>query len=150
MGSLLLISGGFGLSPERKPWSLQGDLGWLQLSAGGGPPHRPRPAVEPGGSRGGFLGPSPHGVGGSCGHLRGHLCPEALSSVQCWQHMVAQEFCGLSGALLSFLKFFFFFFFLMWTNFKVFIEFVTIVVLFYILVFCPQGMWDLASLVAQW
>ena len=66
----------------------------------------------------------------------------------CWQQMVAQEFCGLSGALLSFLKFFFFFF-LMRTIFKVFIEFVTIVLL-YILFFCPQGMWDLASLVAQW
>ena len=45
--------------------------------------------------------------------------------------MVAQEFCGLSGALLSFLKFFF----LMWTIFKVFIEFVTIVLLFYTLFF---------------
>ena len=31
----------------------------------------------------------------------------------------------------------------MWTIFKVFIEFVTILLLFYVLVFWPQGMWDL-------
>ena len=37
-----------------------------------------------------------------------------------------------------------FFFFLMWTNFKVSIEFVTILLLLYILVFWPQGMWDLS------
>ena len=36
-------------------------------------------------------------------------------------------------------------FFLMWTTFKVFIEFVTILLLFYVLVFCPRGMWDLSS-----
>ena len=34
----------------------------------------------------------------------------------------------------------------MWTIFKVFIEFVTILLLFYILVFWPQVMWDLRSL----
>ena len=33
----------------------------------------------------------------------------------------------------------------MWTIFKVFIEFVTILLLFYVLVFWPQGMWDLSS-----
>ena len=38
-----------------------------------------------------------------------------------------------------------FFFFLMWTNFKVFIEFVVILLLFHVLVFWPQGMWDLSS-----
>ena len=36
-------------------------------------------------------------------------------------------------------------FFLMWTIFKVFIEFVTILLLFYVLVFWPWGMWDLSS-----
>ena len=38
-----------------------------------------------------------------------------------------------------------FFFFLMWTIFffKSFIEFVTILLLFYVLCFWPQGMWDL-------
>ena len=41
--------------------------------------------------------------------------------------------------------FFRIFFFLMWTIFKVFIEFVTILLLFYVLVFWPQGMWDLSS-----
>ena len=35
----------------------------------------------------------------------------------------------------------------MWTIFKVFIDFVTILLLFfYVLVFWPQGMWDLSSL----
>ena len=34
----------------------------------------------------------------------------------------------------------------MWTIFKVFIEFVTILFLFYILVFWPQVMWDLSTL----
>ena len=35
--------------------------------------------------------------------------------------------------------------FLMWTIFKVFIEFVTILLLFYVLVFWPRGMWDRSS-----
>ena len=35
--------------------------------------------------------------------------------------------------------------FLMWTIFKVFIEFVTILVLFYVLDFWPQDIWDLSS-----
>ena len=40
----------------------------------------------------------------------------------------------------------FFAFFLMWTIFlKVFIEFVTILLLFYVLVFWLRGMWDLSS-----
>ena len=34
----------------------------------------------------------------------------------------------------------------MWTIFKIFIEFVTTLFLFYALVFWPQGMWDLSSL----
>ena len=33
----------------------------------------------------------------------------------------------------------------MWTFFKVFIEFATILLLFHVLVFWPQGMWDLSS-----
>ena len=37
------------------------------------------------------------------------------------------------------------FFFLMWTTFNIFIEFVTILLLFYVLVFWPGGMWDLNS-----
>ena len=44
------------------------------------------------------------------------------------------------------LWFFFFRFFFMWTTFKVFIEFVTILLLFYVLLFWPRGMWDLSSL----
>ena len=39
----------------------------------------------------------------------------------------------------------FFFFFLTWTIFKVFIKFVKILFLFYVLVFCLQGMSDLSS-----
>ena len=35
-------------------------------------------------------------------------------------------------------------FFLMWAIFKVFIEFVTILLLFYVLVFWPRGTWDLS------
>ena len=42
-------------------------------------------------------------------------------------------------------KNFFFKDFLMWTIFKVFIEFVTILLLFYVLVFWPRAMWDLSS-----
>ena len=37
------------------------------------------------------------------------------------------------------------FFFLMWTIVKVFIEFVIILLLLYVLVFCPGGTWDLIS-----
>ena len=42
--------------------------------------------------------------------------------------------------------FFFFKIFLMWTILKIFIEFVTILLLFCVLLFCAQGMWDLSSL----
>ena len=37
------------------------------------------------------------------------------------------------------------FFFFMWTIFKVFIEVVSILLLFYVSVFCPWSMWDLNS-----
>ena len=33
----------------------------------------------------------------------------------------------------------------MWAIFKLFIEFVTILLLFYVLFFWPRGMWDLSS-----
>ena len=39
-----------------------------------------------------------------------------------------------------------FFFFWIWTIFKVFIGFVIILLLFYVLVFWPRGMWDLSFL----
>ena len=38
----------------------------------------------------------------------------------------------------------------MWTIFKVFIEFVTILLQFYVLVFWPWSMWDLSSLTRDW
>ena len=52
-----------------------------------------------------------------------------------------------SSNLLPIFNFFKFFqsYFLMWTIFKVFIEFITILLLFYVLVFWPRGMWDLSS-----
>ena len=40
--------------------------------------------------------------------------------------------------------------FFMWTIFKVFIEFVTILLLSYVLVFWPQFMWDLSFLTRNW
>ena len=43
-------------------------------------------------------------------------------------------------------RFCFLFCVLMWAIFKVFIEFVTILLLFCVLVFWPGGMWDLSSL----
>ena len=53
---------------------------------------------------------------------------------------------NLTSGSFFFFKKDFFFFFLMWTIFlKVFIEFVTTLLLFYVLVFWPQGMWDLSS-----
>ena len=39
--------------------------------------------------------------------------------------------------------------FLMWTSFKVYIQYI-ILLLFYVLVFWPLGMWDLASLTEDW
>ena len=51
---------------------------------------------------------------------------------------------GLQG-YINFLFFFKGFFFLMWTIFTAFIKFVTILLLFYVLVFWPQGVWDLSS-----
>ena len=38
----------------------------------------------------------------------------------------------------------------MWTIFKVFIEFVTVLLLFYVLVFWWRGMWDLSSPTRDW
>ena len=52
--------------------------------------------------------------------------------------MISRVYCPVFLSL-------FFFFFLMWTIFKVFIEFVIILLLFYVLVFWPWGMWDLST-----
>ena len=43
--------------------------------------------------------------------------------------------------------FFLSFFFLLWMIFKIFIEFAIILLLFYVLVFLPQCIWDLSSLI---
>ena len=55
------------------------------------------------------------------------------------------------GGVILYPSFFFFFlnFFLMWIILKVFIEFDTILSLFYVLVFWPRGMWDLNSLASD-
>ena len=45
----------------------------------------------------------------------------------------------------NFLIYLFLKIFLMWTIFRVFIEFVTILLLFYVLVFWPRSMWVLSS-----
>ena len=42
------------------------------------------------------------------------------------------------------------FFFWVWTTFKVFIEFVTVLLLLYCLVFWPRGMWDLSYPTRAW
>ena len=52
---------------------------------------------------------------------------------------------GSPEILPTLFVYFFKIFFLIWTIFKVFIKFVTILLLFYILVFWPLGMWDLSS-----
>ena len=51
---------------------------------------------------------------------------------------------AVSQRLLSFF-FKIFFFFFMWTIFKVFIKFVTVLLLSYVLVFWPRSMWDVSS-----
>ena len=55
-----------------------------------------------------------------------------------------------SGPIFSHFLVFFFFFFLMQTILKVFIEFVTTLLLCYVLVFWPQVMWDLSSPNRDW
>ena len=49
------------------------------------------------------------------------------------------------SGLIFFLHFAFFEDLFMWTIFKVFFKFVTILLLFYVLVFWPQGTWDISS-----
>ena len=51
---------------------------------------------------------------------------------------------GSMACCLTNSSLFFQIFFWMWTIFKVFIEFVTISLLFYVLGFWPQGLWDLS------
>ena len=60
------------------------------------------------------------------------------------------HFRRYSSHLSKFCLGLFFLRFLVWTNFKVFIEFVTILLLFYVFVFWPWGMWDLSSPTRDW
>ena len=96
-----------------------------------------------------FLGPQ---VCSLCLHL--HCCPANSSSVPSF-HLSRFHIYALIMIFVFFLiyftiigsRFFFsFFFFLMWTIFKVFIEFVRILLWLYVLVFWSQGMWHLISL----
>ena len=65
-----------------------------------------------------------------------------------FRHYFAEKLDDIQAYHLK--KNFFFSFFLMWTILKLFIELVTILLLFCVLVFWPRGMWNLrASLVAQ-
>ena len=57
---------------------------------------------------------------------------------------------GLYKVSPNFSSFFFFLFFDVGHSLKVFIEFVTVLLLFYVLVFWPRGMWDLSSLTRDW
>ena len=63
----------------------------------------------------------------------------------CFSLIFLVKSLGFEGSLswLFFLNILLFFF-LVWSIFKVFIEFVAILLLFYVLVFWPQGMWDLS------
>ena len=62
-----------------------------------------------------------------------------------WRKFKISNFKNTSIGFLHFLLFLVVVFFLMWTILKVFIEFMTILLLFYVLFFWPQGMWDLSS-----
>ena len=76
-----------------------------------------------------------------------------------WQREQIQKPCkhtsciragkGLGACQPHFVLFLGLFVFLMWTIFKDFIEFDTILLLFYALVFWPQDMWDLSSLMSD-
>ena len=80
--------------------------------------------------------------------LPGSIAPK----VNFYIHQIAQTFklnrfkyfCQMKIAL--YILFFFLDFFLMWTIFNIFIEFVTILLLFYVLIFWPGSTWDLSSL----
>ena len=62
-----------------------------------------------------------------------------------WSSAAFPVSVSASSALFFRIIMSFCFFFLMWTIFRVFIEFVTILLLFYVLVFWPRGIWDLSS-----
>ena len=71
--------------------------------------------------------------------------PEAERQQRMSWVLVSAIFSWLVCILKFFTIYFFKIFFLMWTIFKVFIEFVTILLLFYVLLFWLRGMWDLSS-----
>ena len=52
---------------------------------------------------------------------------------------------SLRSSCIYFIYLFLRYFFWLWTIFKVFIEFVTVLLLFSVLVFWPRGMWDFSS-----
>ena len=86
---------------------------------------------------------------GSClnPHRYGRVSSTTGESSGWWSQNPNQiaEFWGQPKSLIWSVSLTFFLkdFFLMWAIFKVFIEFVTILLLFYVLVFWPWGTWDL-------
>ena len=68
-----------------------------------------------------------------------HMCTCVSICIELRVHI---EYMDITKNKHILAHFFFKEFFLMWTIFKVFIEFVTI--LLYVLFFCPWGMWDLS------
>ena len=72
--------------------------------------------------------------------------PQPLTYTQETAFILSRGWIGETGIVegmwLCILLYLFKRFFLTWTMFKVFTEFVTVVLLFYALAFWPQGMWD--------
>ena len=81
------------------------------------------------------------------------LSTEKVIRYHCFRSVLGNipwiRFDSTADHFFDFGKFFSRFFF-MWTIFKVFIEFITMLLLFYVLVSWPQGMWDLISLTGDW
>ena len=86
-----------------------------------------------------------------CVHQKIIIKRKILEAIVMIGHRLWCSFTGIylppnSSSCITSIYAAFFFFLLMWTVFKVFIEFVAILFLFYALVFWPRGMWDLNSL----
>ena len=78
---------------------------------------------------------------GDCSHKIKTLAPWKKSYDQPSRDItLPTKGCLIKSSFFLFLDFFF-----MWTIFKVFIEFVTLLFLFYVLSLWPYGIWDLSS-----
>ena len=79
-----------------------------------------------------------------CVSWKGHWARLFPYMVFAWDRLFSRV-CGI-----LFIFKFFFFFFLKWIIFKILIEFVTVLLLFYVSGFWQQGMWDLSFLTRDW